>query len=88
MTKKRKLLTKLLNSQKNVAFDDMVTLIEAFGFRQSRVSGSHYIFEHPNLSEIVNLQNRKGQAKPYQVRQFLTLVEQHRLSLEDSEEEV
>jgi hypothetical protein len=53
----------------------------------SFLSGSHYIFEQPEISEIVNLQNRKGQAKPYQVKQFLTLVEQYRLSLEDSEEE-
>ena len=87
MTKKRKLLEKILNNQKNIAFDDMVTLVEAFGFSRSRVSGSHYIFEHPNIPEIVNLQNRKGQAKPYQVRQFLTLIEQYSLTLEDTEEE-
>jgi len=31
----------------------------------------------------VNLQNRKGKAKPYQVRQFLELIEQHNLSLEE-----
>jgi predicted RNA binding protein YcfA (HicA-like mRNA interferase family) len=87
MTRKRKLLEKILNSQKNIAFDDMVALVEAFGFRQSRVSGSHHIFEHPNIPELVNLQNRKGQAKPYQVRQFLTIMEQYSLSLEDSGEE-
>ena len=86
MTKKRKLLAKILNSQKNVAFNDMVTLIEAFGFQQSRVSGSHYIFEHSNIPELVNLQNLQGQAKPYQIRQFLTLVEQHNLMLENTEE--
>ena len=31
--------------------------------------------------ELVNLQNKKGKAKPYQVRQFLTLVEQYNLDL-------
>ncbi|MER3435590.1 MAG: hypothetical protein C4288_19895 [Leptolyngbya sp. ERB_1_1] len=87
MSKKRKLLARVSNNQKNVDFDDMVTLIEAFGFRRVRISGSHHIFERSNLSEIVNLQNQKGQAKPYQVRQFLTLVEQYNLSLEDAEEE-
>lgn len=87
MTKKRKLLAKILNNQRNVDFDDMVTLVKAFGFCQVRISGSHHIFEHSDLPELVNLQNRKGQAKPYQVQQFLALIEQYDLSLEDAEEE-
>ena len=33
------------------------------------------------FNELVNLQNKKGKAKPYQVRQFLTLVEQYNLDL-------
>jgi hypothetical protein len=31
----------------------------------------------------VNLQDVKGQAKPYQIRQFLKLVEKHDVKLED-----
>jgi hypothetical protein len=58
-------------------------LAEAFGFELSRIRGSHHIFEHPKLPEILNLQNDKGQAKPYQIRQFLQLVEQYDLKLED-----
>jgi predicted RNA binding protein YcfA (HicA-like mRNA interferase family) len=57
--------------------------IEAFGFRLARISGSHHIFEHPDLPELVNMQKRKGKAKPYQVRQFLRLVEQHNLQLRE-----
>jgi len=59
----------------------MVTLIEAFGFRLARVSGGHHIFSHAGIPELVNMQNRKGKAKPYQIRQFLELVEQHNLEL-------
>jgi len=59
----------------------MVALVEAFGFRLARVSGSHHIFEHADVSEIINLQDRKGKAKPYQVRQFLELVEEYNLQL-------
>jgi hypothetical protein len=34
---------------------------------------------------LLNLQNVKGEAKPYQIRQFLRLVERYNLSLrEDS----
>ncbi|MEI2607467.1 MAG: type II toxin-antitoxin system HicA family toxin [Candidatus Promineifilaceae bacterium] len=49
----------------------------------ARVRGSHHIFEHPRIPEILNLQNHKGQVKPYQVRQFLQLIEQYNLELED-----
>lgn len=83
MTKKRKLLEKALSGSKNIQFTEMVTLVEAFGFRLSRVNGSHYIFEHALLPELLNLQNREGKAKPYQVRQFLQLVEQYNLTMED-----
>jgi len=44
----------------------MANLVEGFGFAQTRVSGGHHIFTHPHLSELVNLQNVGGQAKPYQ----------------------
>jgi hypothetical protein len=67
----------------NVRFGDMVTLAEAFGFHLSRTNGSHHIFVHPHVPELLNLQNFKGKAKPYQVRQFVTLVEEYNLDLGD-----
>jgi len=39
----------------NVAFKDMLALMEGLGFRLSRVRGSHHIFSHPELREQVNL---------------------------------
>jgi len=80
---KRLLLRALLGGSKNVRFTDMVGLVEAFGFRLARISGSHHIFVHPSISELVNLQNVNGQAKPYQIRQFLKLIETYDLKLED-----
>ena len=41
MSKKRKLLEKVLSGSKNLQFDDLVTLVEAFGFSLSRINGSH-----------------------------------------------
>jgi predicted RNA binding protein YcfA (HicA-like mRNA interferase family) len=64
-------------------FSEMVNLAEAFGFRLSRVNGSHHIFTHPQVPELVNIQEVKGQAKPYQIRQFLQLVERYNLELGD-----
>lgn len=83
MTKRRKLLEKVLTSSKNIQFDELVALVEAFGFTLSRVNGSHHIFSHPDIPEIVNIQNRKGKAVPYQVRQLLVLIEEYALTLED-----
>jgi predicted RNA binding protein YcfA (HicA-like mRNA interferase family) len=83
MSKKQKLLRQILNNQKNVSFQDLVSLVEAFGFGLSRINGSHHIFIHPNIPNLVNIQDVKGKAKPYQVRQFLNLVETHNLTIED-----
>lgn len=83
MTKKRKLFEKILSGSKNIQFNELVTLVEAFGFSLSRVNGSHQIFTHPDIPELLNLQNRKGDAVPYQVRQFLVLIEEYALTLED-----
>ena len=79
---KRKLLEKLENNQKNVHFNDFVALVEAFGFREIRVKGSHHIYERSDVPDMVNIQNDKGQAKPYQIKQFLSLIEIYNLKLE------
>ncbi|MFH1515334.1 MAG: hypothetical protein ABIG42_07730 [bacterium] len=39
------------------------------------------MFAHPEVSELINLQNMDGKAKPYQIRQFLQLVERYHLDL-------
>jgi predicted RNA binding protein YcfA (HicA-like mRNA interferase family) len=57
--------------------------METFGFELRRTSGSHHVFVHPEVRELVNLQDVRGQAKPYQVRQFLRLVERYALRMED-----
>ena len=83
MSKKRKLLEKLLSGSRNVRFDELVKLAESFGFEHNRISGSHHIFTHPQIPELLNLQDIKGKAKPYQVRQFLILVERYNLRMEE-----
>jgi predicted RNA binding protein YcfA (HicA-like mRNA interferase family) len=80
----RRLLRRALSGSRNIRFNDMVGLVEAFGFRLSRVRGSHHIFVHPHVPELVNLQEVGGNAKPYQIRQFLRLIERYNLRLGDS----
>lgn len=64
--KKLKLLKRALEGSRSFRFDEFVTLVEAFGFHLSRVQGSHHIFSHPGIPELLNLQNWKGETKPYQ----------------------
>ncbi len=81
---RRKLLLRLSQGAlQNVSFADLRNLVEGFGFSLSRVSGSHHIFAHRSVPALLNLQDVKGEAKPYQIRQFLKLVERHALKLED-----
>ncbi|MBF6594333.1 MAG: type II toxin-antitoxin system HicA family toxin [Thermaceae bacterium] len=42
MSKKRKLLQKLLRGSKNVRFDELLALALGFGFTLDRASGSHH----------------------------------------------
>ncbi|MFN6560989.1 MAG: type II toxin-antitoxin system HicA family toxin [Nostoc sp. ChiSLP01] len=85
MSKKPKLLDKVLSGYRNIQFHKLITLVEAFGFSLSRINGSHHIFAHPNINDLANLQNRNGKAIPYQIRQFLTLIEEYGLTFDDEE---
>ena len=80
--KKTKLLRKLLSGSKNIKFSEAVAVAEAFGFRFSRINGSHHIYVHAEIPELVNLQNNKGKAVPYQVKQLLQLIERYNLQME------
>ena len=83
---RRQLLRRLTQGAiRNVSFGDMINLVEGFGFHLARMSGSHRIYAHQDIAELVNLQSVRGEAKPYQMRQFLRLVERYNLRLEGDE---
>ena len=65
---------------RNVEFDDLVRLLEAVGFRLDRVRGSHRVFRHPRVGRPIVLQDVAGQAKGYQVRQVLQVIESYNLA--------
>ncbi|MCC6918958.1 MAG: type II toxin-antitoxin system HicA family toxin [Alphaproteobacteria bacterium] len=78
----RKTFEKLRSGNRNIAFRDLLGLAEAFGFSVVRISGSHHILKHSSLPEMLNFQAVRGDAKPYQVRQLLQLVERYGLKLD------
>jgi predicted RNA binding protein YcfA (HicA-like mRNA interferase family) len=67
---------------RNVGFAEFRRLIEAFGFELRRVSGSHHIYRHPKVPRPLSLQPREREAKPYQIKQFLEMVEEFGLTME------
>ena len=67
----------------NVRFSDAVALLRSLGFDLVRVSGSHRIYAHPAIPELVNVQDVRGQAKPYQLRQVVALARRYALSVEE-----
>ena len=77
----RRLLKRILTSPHNVRFRDLLGLTETLGFRVERIDGSHHILIHPDIPEMLNHQEVKGEVKPYQVRQLLHLIERHNLAL-------
>ena len=81
--KLRKLLIKTVNAPQNTRFADLCHLAEAFGYELDRVNGSHHLFVHRQVTRPLNLQNAKGKAKPYQVKQFLRDIEEFQLTLRE-----
>src|SRR5262245_6059960 len=50
--RRRRLLQRLLSGSKNIRFAEAVACAEAFGFRLSRIHGSHHIYVHTDIPEL------------------------------------
>jgi hypothetical protein len=76
MTSSKKILDQMRREPTNVRFSDLLKVCEEF-FGKPRQSGtSHTIFKTPWLGDPrVNIQNDKGKAKTYQVRQVLLAID-------------
>ena len=74
MSKADKILEKVMagGSDANIRFDDLCHLLRHLGFIQRRSGGSHVVFQRG--PDFVNLQNRAGKVKEYQVRQIRDIL--------------
>jgi len=59
-------------------FEELCRAAELFGFEFRGDKGSHRIFVKEGIREMLNFQEVKGKAKPYQVRQF-KIIERYNL---------
>ena len=79
-------LTQFKSNPKNVKFNELCNVCD-FYFGKPRQSGSsHRVYKTPWQGDPrVNIQNSKGKAKAYQVRQVLKAIE--RMEVEDANKE-
>jgi hypothetical protein len=62
---------------------DLCGLLERLGF-SLRIRGDHHIFFREGIEEILNLQPKGNQAKPYQVKQVRNLIIKYGLAEDDT----
>lgn len=80
MGEQDRLLLRILRgtSDANIPFDGLCRLLWRLGFVE-RIRGSHHIFSKEGIEEILNLQPKGRQAKPYQVKQVRGVILKYRL---------
>ncbi len=84
MGKYEKLILTIMRgtSDNNVSFSELCQLLKKLGFGE-RVKGDHHIFTKEGFKEILNLQPKKSNAKPYQVKQVRRMIEHYKLTMEE-----
>ena len=81
MAKRDTLLAQVLSgtADASVPFEGLRSLLRRLGFDE-RIRGSHHIFTKTGVEEILNLQPKGRNAKPYQVKQVRAVILKHRLA--------
>lgn len=80
MSRHDKLLLRILRgaSDANIPFAGWRQLPYHVGFEE-RIRGDHHIFMKEGIAEILNLQPKGGDAKPYQVKQVRNVILKYKL---------
>lgn len=80
MSKKEKLLQKVLFStnDKNIKFDDIVTLLKSLEFELT-IKGSHHIFSKKGVPYKPNIQKDGNMLKSFQVKQIRNMIFEFKL---------
>jgi hypothetical protein len=87
MSRHDKLRERILSgvADAGIGFADLCQFLIYLGFKQ-RVRGDHHIFTAAGVDEIINIQPRGANAKPYQVRQVRNLILKYRLGERDGDQ--
>ena len=82
MTTLPKIFAYVINGRKdnNIPFSDLLRLLDSLGFKH-RVKGSHHIYWHESIKEIINIQPDENSAKAYQVKQVRNIILKYELKI-------
>lgn len=76
MTKREKLWEKAKRNPKNLRFSEFETLLSLYNWVYDHQTGSHRIWYSPRRERLSIQPTKNGQAKAYQVQQFLALEDE------------
>ena len=82
MSKKEKLIARLLTLPKDFTYDEMRTLLCSLGFKESskgKTSGSRVEYEKGNDTILLLKPHPNNQLKPYQVKQIVKVLKSLKL---------
>ena len=83
MVKPSKLYQHIVATRSSIRFQDFQRVLGAFGFTLDRIKGSHHNYRHPSVPRPLSIQPRGNMAKPYQIDQFLDIVEEFGLEMDE-----
>lgn len=86
MVKVTGILERMRRNPKDVRYSDLCKVCDSYFGKPRQASTSHRVYKTPwHVDPRVNIQNSKGKAKVYQVRQVLRAIE--RLEVDHGTEE-
>jgi hypothetical protein len=76
MTSISKLVAQFQQNSQNVRFADLIKVCNHYFGEPRQQGSSHCVYKTPWAGDPrVNIQNKNGKAKPYQVKQILSAIE-------------
>ena len=82
MSKKEKLIDRLMKKPKDFTFDEMVTLLTAMGFsfhNRGKTSGSRVCFTNQKVTIILHKPHPGNELKRYQIKQIRAVLQKEGL---------
>lgn len=76
MTSKFKRLQKLLNSQSELSFSEIKTVLNDCGYVLNRINGSHHVFKGRD-GDSINLPVHNGKVNKYYLKDIKEVVDKH-----------
>jgi len=75
MTRSEETLAEMRRNPKGIRFQDLCRVCDSYFGEARQTSGSHRVYKTPWVGDPrVNIQNDRGMAKSYQVRQVLKAI--------------